>query len=381
MERVWAGEREILLVGTAHISEESVKEVELVLESEKPDVVGVELDVSRFHQLKYGRRWSETNVGEIIRSGKTYLFLLNLLLAGMQRKIGASVGVKPGAEMLAAIRLAEKHSIPAVLLDRDVQVTMRRAFRLMGLGEKIRTGLEIISGFFGEKEPVTKELIEEMKGKDLMGKLMEELSEKAPTIKKVLVDERDEFIAQQILRSPGKKILAVVGAGHVEGIKRHLAERKNISCLLSVPKKRSTLKYVKYLVPGAFAAVIAYAFFVKGFALGIQVFALWFLINGSLSALGAAIARAHPFSVLAAFLAAPFTSLHPAIAAGWFAGMVEAKFSQPKVKDFEALGELNSFRDFGKNKVTKILLVTAYANVGSVIGTVIALPYIVALLF
>ncbi len=380
MEKIFLNGKKIILIGTAHISEQSINAVREAIEKEKPNVIGVELCKSRFAQLKMGRRWSETNISEIIKTKKTYLFLVNLLLSNIQRRFGQKLGIKPGAEMLEAYNIAKEKNIPIVLLDRDVQITLRRAFSLMSFFEKIKIFFSIISGFFREEEELTPELVERLKQKDMMTELMNELSKTAPTIKKVLVDERDMYISQKISSAKGKKILAVVGAGHIEGIKNYLNKKISLEPLLEIPRKRSFWKFIPYIVPVIFVAILGYAFYSKGILLSLELFALWFLINGILSAAGVVLARGHIFSVLAAFFAAPFTSLHPAIAAGWFAGMVEAKYSKPKIKDFEALNKLNSFADFSKNKVTRILLVTAYANIGSTIGTIIAIPYILSLL-
>jgi pheromone shutdown-related protein TraB len=380
MERIFSHGKEIVLIGTAHISRKSIELVEKTIELEKPDIVGIELDKIRLEQLKSGQKWRETNIAEIIKSGKTFLFIVSILLSNIQRRFGAQVGVMPGSEMLKAIELSEKKQIPIILLDRDIQITMKRAFKLMPFTEKIKLVFSIISGFFIEKEKISEEKIEELKEKDLMTELMKELSNTAPTIKKVLVDERDEFIANKILNAPGKKIVAVVGAGHIEGIKKFLHKKTSIKPLLEIPRKKSKIRFLKFVVPALFAIIFAYAIISKGLMHSIQLFAYWFLINGSLSALGVLIARGHFFSIITAFLAAPFTSLHPALAAGWFAGATELKVRSPKVKDFEMLSTLNSYNDFSKNNVTRILLVTAYANIGSMIGTIIAFPYIISLL-
>jgi pheromone shutdown-related protein TraB len=373
--------KQIVLVGTAHISKQSIELVEKTIEKEKPDVIAVELDRQRFEQLAREKQWQEMDLAKIMKEGKSYLFLLNLLLANFQRKIGDQIGVKPGMEMMQAIGIAKKKEIPIVLVDRDVRVTLKRALNQMSLIEKLKLGTTLLLGFFqGDTDEINEEKIEELKQKDVLNALMQQLAEEMPKIKNVLVDERDLFIANQILNANAKKIVAVLGAGHLEGVKKFLDRRRNISHLKTIPKKRSVLRYLKFVVPLLFVLIIGYGFYAKGPEIALNLFFWWFLINGVLAAAGAAIARAHPFSVLAAFVAAPFTSLHPALAAGWFAGAMELKMRNPKVKDFEKLRELNGYRAFEKNRVTRILLVTVYANIGSTIGTVIALPYILTLL-
>ena len=382
IERLKLGEKEIILVGTAHISRESIDLVEKTIEEEQPDVIGVELDKERLHQLLSGKKWQEMNIVEVVQSGKTNLFLLSLLLSNLQKQIGKSVGINPGAEMLAAVKIAQKKQIPIQLLDRNVNVTLKRAFNEMSLKEKLKLGYSLLAGFFGVGEKITPEKIEELKKEDIMNNLMKELGKQMPSIKKVLVDERDLFISESIKKSPGKKIVAVVGAGHLKGIKETIKSGKtiNVHSLMSTPKKKNYVKILKYLVPALFIGLLGYAVYTKGVSTTLDLMLAWFLINGTFSALGALLARAHPFSIITAFVAAPFTSLHPAFAAGWFAAFVEAKYNPPKVMDFENLSGLGSLSSFYTNKVTHVLIVAALTNIGSMVGTILALPYIVSIL-
>ncbi|HZX34521.1 MAG TPA: TraB family protein, partial [archaeon] len=240
----------------------------------------------------------------------------------------------------------------------------------------------VASIFFpdGETEKISREGIEKLKEKDVMNALMQQLSKEMPSVKSVLVDERDAFIANSIMKSPGKKILAVVGAGHLEGIKKLLGKEIDVRKISRVEEKKSLLKYVGYAIPALFIALIAYLFIAKGAEVTLSALVYWFLATGTLAALGVIIARGHIFSAITAFLVAPITVLHPLLAAGWFAGYVEAKMKNPKVRDFEGLRNLNSFGDFTKNRVTRILLVVAFANIGATIGTIIAFPLIASLL-
>ncbi|MCR4335193.1 MAG: TraB/GumN family protein [archaeon] len=380
LERVKLKDKEIILLGTAHISQDSVNEVKEAIEKEKPDVVGVELDLQRFRQLKQGNKWQNTDIGKIIGSGQTYLFLLTLLLSNIQRSLGQKIGIKPGMEMIEAIKSAEEHKLPIVLLDRDVNITLKRAMQKMSFREKIKLLFSIVSGFFEEeKVKITSESIEKLKQKDVMTQLMQQLSKEMPSIKEVLVDERDAFIANSITKSPGKKILAVVGAGHLAGIKKLLGKPVNIAEISQIKKGKKYMKILAFVIPLLFVASIIYLFFTKGTDVTITAILFWFLANGILSALGVLIARGHPLSILTAFIAAPLTSLHPFLAAGWVAGFVEAKIKNPKVKDFENLRNLNSLGDFTSNQVTRILLVVALANVGSTLGTIVAFPLIASL--
>ncbi len=312
------------------------------------------------------------------------MFLLTLLLSNLQRSLGQKIGMKPGMEMMEAIKKAEEKKLPILLLDRDVNVTLKRAMQKMTLREKLRFLFSIASGFFSgaEELKLTSEKIESLKEKDMMNQLMQQLSKEMPSIKSVLVDERDSFIAHSIMHNPGKKVLAVVGAGHLEGIKSKIGKTtpEYIKEISSVEKGNNYMKLIAFVVPLLFVISIAYIFFTKGTDLTLMALFYWFIANGVLSALGVLIARGHILSALSAFLAAPLTSLHPFFAAGWVAGFVEAKIKNPKIKDFENLRNLNSVGDFTHNQVTKILLVVALANVGSMIGTVVAFPLIASLL-
>jgi pheromone shutdown-related protein TraB len=382
IKKLKLGDKEIILVGTAHISKESVELVKKTIEEEKPEVVGVELDKERMQQLLSGKKWGNTSIVEIVKSGKTYLFLLNILLSNMQKQLGKHVGVQPGSEMLVAVKEASKEKIPIQLLDRDVKITLKRAFDSMSLIEKMKLGGGILGSFFGVGEKVDAKVIEELKKEDLINKLMKELGKQMPSMKKVLVDERDDYISEMIRRSPGKKIVAVVGAGHLNGIAENIKKKKiiDIKKIVEMPKKKNYLKILKWAIPLFFFALFGGLLYFKGLETTLTAFGIWFLANGIFSAIGAVLARAHPISILVSFLAAPFTSLHPAIAAGWFAAISETRFNPPLVKDFETLSDVSGLRGFYRNKVTHILIVTAAVNIGSVIGTIIALPFLIQLL-
>ncbi|MDD3084048.1 MAG: TraB/GumN family protein [Candidatus ainarchaeum sp.] len=385
IRKVKLNQKEIILVGTAHISQESINLVEKTIEEEKPDIIGVELDQERLQQLLSGSKWEQTNLVEIVKTGKTYLFLLNILLSNLQKQLGAKVGVKPGAEMLIAIKKAQEQKIPIQLLDRNVKITLKRAMKEMTLKEKLKLASSIIMGFFGKantSEVIDIQKIEDLKNEDLINKLMKELGKQMPSVKKVLVDERDDYITEMIRNSPGKKIVAVVGAGHLNGIVENLKKEKKVDLkkLVLMPKKRNYLKYLKYFIPILFFSFIGFLLASKGIETTINALIIWFIANGVCSAIGAIAARAHPISVLTAFFAAPITSLHPAIAAGWITALTETRFNSPRVIDFENLSNISTIKGFYQNKVSHILIVTALTNVGSMIGTIIAVPYLIVLL-
>ncbi|MDD4251211.1 MAG: TraB/GumN family protein [Candidatus ainarchaeum sp.] len=385
IKKLVLNDKEIILIGTAHISKESVELVEKTIQEEKPDVVGVELDNERLYQLMSGKKWQQTNIIDVVKTGKTYLFLLNILLSNLQKQLGAKVGVQPGSEMMIAVKKAQEHNIPIQLLDRNINITLKRAFKTMKLKEKLKLGSSIIMGFFGmvdPKEAIDIVSIEDLKNEDLINKLMKELGRQMPSVKKVLVDERDDYITEMIRQSKGKKIIAVVGAGHLNGIVENLKKEKKINLqeLNIIPKKINYLKYLKYAIPLIFFIFIGFLFITKGIGTTTNALVIWFLANGTCSAIGAILAKAHPISVITAFLAAPFTSLHPAIAAGWITAITETKFNSPKVIDFENLSNVSTIKGFYQNKVSHILIVTALTNLGSMIGTIIAVPYLIILL-
>jgi pheromone shutdown-related protein TraB len=380
----------ITLVGTAHISQESVEEVKKVITQEKPDIVAVELCQRRYDAITKKDQWESTPVNKLLKSNNAYLMLAQTFLGSIQRKLGKEYGVEPGSEMIQAMKEAENQKMQVALVDRDISITLKRAWRKMGIREKFRLTWEFLKALIGFDEEELEELdLESLMKEDVISAMMEEFGEIAPSVKTVLITERDQYISQKILDESKKgKVVAVVGAGHLKGIKKQLEKKDlnlNLKDLEEVPKKR--IKWAKtfaYVIPILFVSLIVGLLFFRGEAAykDIQDIVLWwFLINGSLSALGALIARGHVLTIIAAFLAAPLTSLNPAIAAGWVAGYVEAKVRTPVVKDFKNLSKIDSFKDFWNNRVIRLLMVVALANLGSMIGTFIAGGQILRIVF
>ncbi|MEM4598720.1 MAG: TraB/GumN family protein [Candidatus Diapherotrites archaeon] len=372
--------KKVILVGTAHVSNESIKEVKEVIANEKPDCVALELDHVRFAQLSEEHKWKKTDVLTVLKQGKAYLLLFNLILAGMQRRIGRELGIKPGSEMLEAAKLAQEHNIPIAFVDREIEITMRRTFAAMSFFEKVRLLFELVLYIFGFGEKLTPEKVEELKKDDVLSVVIKELSKQFPSIKRVIVDERDQYIAASILAIKAKKIVAVVGAGHLKGIAENLGKEIDLRALRKVPKKRKYRPLIGLLMLGIFLVLLALGFYSKGPQFVLNAFIVWFIINSSLSALGALIVKAHWKSVLAAFFAAPFTTLHPALASGWFAGAVEAKVRPPLVEDLENMQKIESIRELNRNRFTHILVVTAAVNLASSIATFVSLGVIASML-
>lgn len=377
----------IFLVGTAHISKESVDEVKTAIKEFKPDIVAVELCQRRYEAITKKDKWENTPVSSLLKSNNAYLMLAQIFLSSIQRKLGKEYGVEPGSEMIAAMEEAKKQNLEVALVDRDISITLKRAWKKMGIREKFRLVWEFMKAILGYEEEELEELdLKELMKQDVISTMMEEFKEIAPSVATVLVHERDKYIAKKILdESKRGKIVAVVGAGHVQGIKKYLEMKKlnvDLKELEHVPKKRfSILKTLGYAVPIIFASLIIYLFLTGGWGRAADALLWWFLINGSLSAIGTAIARGHPLSILTAFVAAPLTSLNPAIAAGWVAGYVEFKIRKPVVKDFQNLGKIEDLKGFFNNRVIRLLMVVALANLGSMIGTFVALPYLLSLGF
>jgi len=378
----------IILIGTAHISQDSVNDVVSAIDTYKPDIVAVELDKRRHDSLTKKADWENTPITSLIKSNNAYFMLAQTFLASIQRRLGEEYGVEPGSEMIAAIKEAEKRNLKIALVDRDITVTLKRAWRKMGLREKFRLIWEFLKAIIGYDEEELDELdLKELMKHDVISSMMEEFSQMAPSTTEVLIHERDSYIAKKILEESKKgKVVAVVGAGHLTGIKQHLENptfEVNLQELETIPKKRMNVaKVVGVAIPVIFFALVGWLIYTHGasaWASIRDVFLIWFLVHGGLSAIGAAIARGHPLSILTAFVAAPFTSLEPFFAPGWFAGLVEARLRKPVVKDFQELSKIEGMRDFFRNKVIRLLMVVALANLGSIIGTVIALPWILSL--
>jgi pheromone shutdown-related protein TraB len=375
----------IVLIGTAHISKESVEEVKKVIDEYKPDIVAVELCQRRYDSITKKQEWENTPINKLLKGGNAYLLLAQTFLGSIQRKLGKEYGVEPGSEMVAAIDEAKKHDLKVALVDRDISITLKRAWKKMGLREKFRLSWEFLKAMLGYDEEELEELdLKKLMDQDVISAMMQEFGEIAPSVTTVLIHERDKYIAKKILDESKKgKVVAVVGAGHLKGIKEHLEKKffdVNLTELEYVPKKRfSILKAVGYLIPVVFAVLLVYIFLNGGWEKTFNALLWWCIITGGSSAIGAIIARAHPFSIIAAFFSAPIATIHPLIATGWVAGYVELKMRKPMVKDFKELSKIESLRDFWRNRVIRLLMVVAITNLGAMIGTIFAFPYIINL--
>ncbi len=361
-------EKKLVIIGTAHVSPKSVREVERLIEEERPDAVAVELCARRYNALVRGVR-EDIPVTEIIKKGNVFLIIFQLILSYFQRKVGEEYGVKPGAEMLAAISKAREIGADVLLIDRDVGITFSRFWHKLSFIEKIKLIWHLLKSTLFEEDVDVEEMLEE----DVLDLLVREFRRISPTAAKVLIDERDEYMAANLLNALSRydKVVAVVGAGHKRGIENVLRRggRADLRELEEVPEGRNLLKIASLII----TAILVGTFLLLAVSFStqtlLQAFIFWFLINGVLSAVGAAIAGGHPLSILAAFLFAWLTSLNPLIAAGWISGLVEAWIRKPTSEDLSRLMEANSFREMMRNRFFRVLFVAALTNVGSMIGT------------
>jgi pheromone shutdown-related protein TraB len=316
----------------------------------------------------------------VIKEKKAFLLLSNLMLASFQKRIAAKLDITPGAEMAQAVESANAAGAQIHLADRDIRTTLSRTWRSMGLWGKIKVLYQLLLSA-ADVEEITQEDIEKMKQQDMLESLLDEVGQALPTVREILIDERDRYLCERIRTAPGNTIVAVVGAGHVPGIKKHWNEPIAIDELDTLPPKSKWMTALKWGLPALILALLVAGFAAGGQQAGTDMITWWILANGVLAGLGAVIALAHPLTIVSSVLAAPLTSLNPMIAAGWVSGLVEAFTRKPRVRDFERLPEdILSLRGFWSNKVTKILLVVVLTNLGSTFGTMVAIPLMVNVL-
>ena len=364
-------DKEIYLVKTAHVSKNSINDVKECIGEVKPDSICIELDEDRYKKISDPEKWSDTDIVKVIKEKKVGFLLVNLILASFQRRMAINMDSNSGGEMLEGIKQAKELNVPLVLADRPIKTTFSRIWNSLGLYEKSKLLVSIIGSIFDDEE-ISEEDLQALKEADALDAALNEVGKEFPNVKKILVDERDAYLSSKIKNADGKKIVAIIGAAHAGGIERNLDKDIDIDELNVVKKKKDIGTVIKWLIPIAIISIIIYTLWSNRDA-GLSQIKSWILWNGTLSAIGTLLAFGHPLSILTAFVMAPITSLNPLLAAGWFAGLVEAMIRKPKVKDFENLGEdTNTLKGFWKNRVTRILLIVVFANVFSSIGTFIS---------
>jgi len=375
--------REFLLVGTAHISRESVDLVREVIEKEEPDCVCIELDSRRYEALSRKQRFESLDLKQVIRTKQLATLMFNLVLASYQKYLGLQLGIQPGTELLEAARTAEERGIPVELCDRDIRVTLRRAWQSLSLYRKFLLLSSFLGGIF-EKPELSEEDLRELRQQDVMSKLMQELGEAFPGLKTVLIDERDAFLTERIKRASGQRIVAVVGAGHLEGMRRALVEgrRADLEELETIPPISALWKWAGWGIPALILGSLLLIGVRQGASAAGENLLFWILANGIPSAIGAAIALAHPATIAAAFVAAPITSLTPVIGAGYVTAFVQAYLKPPLVSELrEVSREIGSVRGWWRNRLLRIFLVFLLTTFGSILGTWVGGAQIVSNLF
>ncbi len=369
-----------VLLGTAHVSRASAKAVTEMADSGHFDAIAVELCPARHQALTQKQKWKDMDLYRIIREKKAGLVMANLALGAYQRRIAEQFGIEPGAELKAAADAASTLAIPLQLIDRDLAVTLKRSYRAVPWYKRLMLTTGLVMSTVSSEE-IDEEQIEKLKEGDILESTFTEFAEQSPELYQALIAERDQFMAARLHQenkdNAGKRVLVVIGAGHLEGLAKYLSNgekdpESEVQRLAALPPSRHWLKFV----PWAIAALILTGFWI-GFSrspeLGWQLVTLWIVINGGLAALGALIARGHPLTILSAMLAAPLTSLNPAVAAGMVTGVIESWLRKPKVSDLEQLrDDTTSLKGWFKNPATRILLVFFFSNLGSAIGTWVA---------
>ncbi len=372
--------REIFLVGTAHVSQKSVDEVERVIRAEHPDTVCVELDQTRYDALVDDSQWQKLDLFQVMREKKVLFLVTSLALAAYQRKMGEKLGVRPGAELLAAVRTAEEVGAEVVLADRNIQATLKRTWRNVSFWSRLKLIGSLLAAPFAAEE-ITEEQIEELKDRDTISEMLDELARVMPQVKEPLIDERDRFLMSRIREAPGKRIVAVVGAGHVKGMLSHIDEEVDRDALSEIPPPAPYAGLWKWIIP----AIVLFAFYWgytqhSGETLKHMLLA-WVLPNSVMAALLSIVAGAKPLTVVTAFVASPITSLNPTIGAGMVAGMVEAWLRRPTVEDAHNVSrDALSLRGIYRNRVTRVLLVAIMATLGSALGAWIGAGWVISLM-
>ncbi|MDR0668448.1 MAG: TraB/GumN family protein [Treponema sp.] len=397
--------KEVILIGTAHVSRESIAEVRKTIQEENPGVVCVELDRDRYNSMTRKENWEQLNIFKVFKEGRGFLLIANLVLSGFQRRMGDELGVKPGEDMKTAVETAVELGIPCYFCDREVQITLRRAWARCGLWNKCKLLASLISGAFSTEKPSEQE-IENLKNSGELEGMMTELARYLPPVKSTLIDERDHYLAARIwqsvrgmagppaagndaasLVSSPPRIAVVLGAGHLQGVKNQLERIASGDCgadvheLDTIPKGSWFAKLIGWLIPLAIIALIAAGFFRSGMDISRAMLLRWVLLNGSLAALGTLIALGHPFSILVSFVGAPIATINPFIGVGVFSGLMEASLRKPRVEDAQNISaDVSTIKGFYRNRISRALLVFFLSSLGGAIGNFISIPSLAGLL-
>jgi pheromone shutdown-related protein TraB len=371
------------IIGTAHVSKESIEEVQKAIITDNPDVVAVELDLNRYQNMmaeKNGEEKQDVNIREVIKGDKLGIFLVSMFLSYLQRKIGDDLGVKPGSEMLAAIETAEEIGARVALIDRDISLTLQRAINQMSILEKARFVWGIIASFFSKEEI---EDIESIKDGDTLNEVMGYFKEMSPKAYDVLVTERDAYMAHMLQDIEAESVIVVVGAGHKKGITEYMEHPEKIppiNELLTLKKSKIPVtKLLLLAIPAIFVIIFALAL-IKGINIETSI-TTFILLTGGLAFAGSLLSGSKIYSALTAFVVAPVTTLHPLLAAGWFSGLVEAKLRHISMDDAVKISKVETFRELLGNNLFRILLVVIGTDIGASIGLFLTIPNVILPLF
>ncbi len=368
----------VYLIGTAHVSENSAQLVEDKINEIKPDTVCIELDEQRFQSITQEKKYEDLDIFQIIKNKQLFFFIGQFLLSSFQKKISEKTGSRPGEEFIRAINLADTNGYKLELIDRNIGITLKRAWRLTPFKDKFKFFGSLL---FTESEEFENLNIEDLKKKDAIDSLVESFSKELPQAKKVLIDERDLYLTYGIQQKSGKVTIAVVGAGHVPGILENIKtsitdEVKNL--IDFIPPKNFTGKILPWTIPFLIILFFSAGFFFGKESVAKEFIFIWIMAHGVLTVIGAVLSLAHPVTIIAAFIASPITSLNPTIGAGMVTALVQAILVKPRIKDFEQLnGDSLKITDWWRNRITKIFLVFLFTSIGSSIGTFIALPVLI----
>ncbi len=373
---------QLFLVGTAHVSSSSVDQVRAAIEEENPDTICIELDSGRLQSKQSS--WQNQDIRKVFKEKKGFLLLANTALASFQKRLGAQTGISPGDELLGAVSLAKEKGIPISLCDRDIQTTFRRAWAKSGLWNKCKLLATLISTAFSD-EKISEEDLEELKKQETLENMLNEMAKELPSIKEVLIDERDIYLATKMFTAPGRKKVGVIGAGHTKGIlsaleKLDIGEKlKTTEELCEIPESGHLGTVLSFLIPLLIVALVVYGIVANGWSQGITTFLYWIAVNAGCTFIATAAALAHPLNILACSVTAPFFALNPVLGVGMLGGILEATFRKPKVKDFQDLNDdATVFRGWYRNRILHCLLVFFFSSLGSVIGTFVAFPLLIA---
>ncbi len=378
--RLMVEDKEIILIATAHVSRESADLVKHVIEEEKPDSVCVELDEDRYKNIQNPKAWENTDIVKVIKSKRVGFLLANLALSSYQKKMAKKLDTPVGGEMLQGIESAKTAGATLVLADRNIQTTFLRIWRKLGMWEKTKLLTGLIFSFDDDTE-ISNQDLQDLLQEDMLKSVMASMREQFPKIGEILISERDQYLAAKIKDAPGPKIVAVLGGAHVPGVKEELYKEQDLKRISYVPPVKPISKISGWVIPVVIFGLIGYAFF-NNIQTGLEQLSAWVLWTGVLAAAFTALSLGHPLSILTSFVMAPFTTLNPVLACGWFTGLVEATIRKPSVKDLQNVSEdILTFKGFFRNRLLRIILVVFMANLGASLGTFIAGAGIIRNLF